>query len=466
MGEQIGQTEKKEKRNVIYALATGAPPAAIGVIRLTGAGVFDIVHELTGGKVPCERHAALRLLRADDVLLDEAVVIYFSSPRSYTGEDMAELHCHGGELSLRAVLDALANMEGVRMAQAGEMTKRAFLNGRLDVTKIEGLADLMNARTETQRILALQSVRGARRKRLDEWRKKLSKILALYEAMIDFSEDDLPAHLYEDARRQLTSLCDDLRSEIQRRDGEQLRQGVRIVLAGAPNAGKSTLMNALTQKETSITHDRAGTTRDVIKQECVMDGQLITFFDTAGLASHKASHKKDEIEQEGIRRSHQSLKKADGCLWLCAHDAPLKTKWLADNKHIPSLIIVNKKDCQQSDAFYEKVMLWSQDKKLAPPLLISAKQGEGLEEIKTWLLSHILSHQSHKEPAVITRARVRHILLRVVSFLQEAQGHPHGAEELTAQSLRDAFDALGEVTGHGGAEEILDKLFAELCIGK
>ena len=450
---------------VIYALGTGQPPSAIGVIRLSGRGVCEVLSCFLRDELPPPRMMQLRLLRDGTNVLDEAMVVWFPAPHSYTGEDMAELHCHGGVATLAAVVARLDEMTDVRAAQAGELTRRAFLAGKLDVTSVEGLADLMTARTEAQRQQALKQWRGEGRQKIEQWRSTLMEVLAFYEAAIDFTDEDLPSDMMQKARENLLTVHDELQHELQRRKGEQVREGIHIALVGAPNAGKSTLMNQLSQDDVSLVSDTAGTTRDVVRYHSQLDGQLICFYDTAGLGEAR-----DELDAAAMSKTNQMVQRADELWLVLAHDAhgdeATWRAWIGERQPHQWMALVNKNDKPETKDFYQRVAAFCRQQKGEEPLAIVATAASSAQLCYEQLRRRMIVDDDNGESPVITRARVRRVVQEAASLLAQAAAMPQGQEELTAEYVRDAMASLGAVTGHGGAEELLDHLFGSLCIGK
>lgn len=450
---------------VIYALGTGQPPSAIGVIRLSGNGVRQVLSSFLRNELPPPRMMQLRLLRDGTNVLDEAMVVWMPAPHSYTGEDMAELHCHGSVATLAAVVAKLDEMTDVRAAQAGELTRRAFLAGKLDVTSVEGLADLMAARTEAQRQQALQQWRGEGRQKIEQWRSTLMEVLVFYEAAIDFTDEDLPQNMMQKAREGLLTVHDELQRELQRRTGEQVREGIHIAIVGPPNAGKSTLMNQLSQEEVSLVSDTAGTTRDVVRYHSQLDGRLICFYDTAGLGAAR-----DELDAAAMGKTHQMVHKADELWLVLAHDAQgdetVWRAWIGERQPHQWMALVNKNDQPETKDFYQRVAAFCRQQQGAKPLAIVATAASSAQRCYGKLRSRMMTHDDNGESPIITRARVRRVVQEAASLLAQAAKTPQGQEELTAEYVRDALASLGAVTGHGGAEELLDHLFGSLCIGK
>src|SRR5271170_6026346 len=324
--------------STIFALSSGRPPAAIAVVRLSGPAARGALERLTGG-LPEPRKAALARVRdpAGGEVIDEALALWFPAPRSETGENVAELQLHGGQAVIAGVLDALSMIEGCRTAEAGEFTRRAFENGRLDLTAVEGLADLIAAETQAQRRLAFRQLKGLIGDRAEAWRRRLIEALALVEARIDFSDEaDVPEDLIGPAVYAAQQLRDEISGVLaDGRRGERLRDGLLVAIAGPPNAGKSTLLNRLARREAAIVSPYAGTTRDIIEVHLDLDGYPVTLLDTAGIRESA-----EPVEQEGVRRARERAASADLVLWVTdvsaggpAPDA-LKTSevWLVQNK--------------------------------------------------------------------------------------------------------------------------------------
>src|SRR5580704_4752224 len=301
-------------RSTIFALSSGRPPAAIAVVRVSGAGAGVALEKLIG-RLPEPRKAALARVRdpASGEVIDEALALWFPAPGSETGEDVAELQLHGGQAVIAGVLDALAKIEGCRPAEAGEFTRRAFENGRLDLTAVEGLADLIAAETQAQRRLAYRQLKGLIGDRAEAWRRRLIEALALVEARIDFSDEaDVPEDLLGPALHAAQQLRDEIAGVLaDGRRGERLRDGLVVAIAGPPNAGKSTLLNRLARREAAIVSPYAGTTRDVIEVHLDLDGYPVTLLDTAGIRDSS-----EPIEQEGMRRARERAAAADVVLWV------------------------------------------------------------------------------------------------------------------------------------------------------
>jgi len=452
-------------RSTIFALSSGRPPAAIAVVRVSGPCAGVALEKLIG-RLPDPRKAALARVRdpASGEVIDEALALWFPAPRSETGEDVAELQLHGGQAVIAGVLDALALIEGCRPAEAGEFTRRAFENGRLDLTAVEGLADLIAAETPAQRRLAFRQLKGLIGDRAEAWRRRLIEALALVEARIDFSDEaDVPEDLLGPALHAAQQLRDEIAGVLaDGRRGERLRDGLVVAIAGPPNAGKSTLLNRLARREAAIVSPYAGTTRDVIEVHLDLDGYPVTLLDTAGI------HDSDEpVEQEGVRRARERAATADLVLWVIdgsaaglAIDEPAKslanaTIWQVRNKIDQADSSCCTGAAKQSSNEYEF------------SILISALTGFGMEGLTSALSAYAKTYFASTESAVITRARHRRALEETVAALDRALARDHANhEELIAEELRAAATTLGRLTGRVDVEDILDVIFRDFCIGK
>lgn len=438
-------------RPTIFALSSGRPPAAIAVVRVSGSAARAALEALC--KLPEPRRAALRRLRApaSKAVLDDALVLWLPGPATETGEDMAELHLHGGRAVVAAVLDALGKLPGLRGAEAGEFTRRAFENGRLDLTAVEGLADLVFAETEAQRAQAMRQFQGSLSKRAEDWRQRLIGALAFVEARIDFSDQEVPENLIEPALHVARELIEEIKKTLRdEHRGERLREGLVVAIAGPPNAGKSSLLNRLARREAAIVSPYPGTTRDVIEVQLDLGGYPVTLLDTAGVRDSD-----DPVEQEGVRRAQARAEAADLVLWVedatgaLAKKSDLKGQWLVHNK-VDLLDSEAKQLAESSNAFE-----------------ISALTGAGLDRLVAALAKFAAEFFSAAEPALVTRQRHRDALRETAEALGRAlAAGPAGQEELVAEELRLAARALGRLTGRVDVEDILDVIFRDFCIGK
>ncbi|MBW7835167.1 MAG: tRNA uridine-5-carboxymethylaminomethyl(34) synthesis GTPase MnmE [Sphingomonadales bacterium] len=437
--------------DTIFALASGRGRAGVAVIRVSGPAAVSVAEALAGS-CPPPRRAALRQLRQgpDNGLLDEGIVIYFQSPRSFTGEDVVEFHVHGGPAVVAAVLAAIAQVPGARLAEAGEFTRRAFDNGRLDLTAVEGLADLIAAETEAQRRQALRQARGELAAVYDGWRQWLLSALAYVEAAIDFADEEVPEEVAARARPEVDALrLEIMQALTDERRGERLRDGFEIAILGEPNSGKSSLLNALAKRDVAIVSARAGTTRDALEVHLDLEGLPVTLVDTAGLREGG-----DEVESEGIRRAHVRAEEADLRLVLIPADVwpaiPAAVQGYAEGPG--ALLVVSKSD-----------LLANQ-----PPgdvIAVSVRTGVGIDALMAALCRRAETSLGGGETAVITRQRHRQALTEAVAYLAAFLAAPKELE-LQAEDLRLAARALGRVTGRVEVEDVLGTIFAEFCIGK
>lgn len=444
--------------STLYAPATGFGHAAISVIRVTGPASGDVIRHLAGA-LPPPRRLSLRTLRTHDgEVLDEALIAWLPGPGTFTGEDMAELHLHGGSAVRSAVLQALAAIPGCQPAAPGDFSRRAFLNGRLDLTEAEGIADLIDAETEGQRRQALRQLDGALGRQVADWRARLIDLLAGVEAALDFSDEGDVDETALDAvlGRKARVIRDEIAQVLaDGRRGERLREGFVVVLAGPPNAGKSTLLNALSRRDAAIVSATPGTTRDVIEVRCDLGGLPVVLVDTAGLREAT-----DAIEAEGIRRTRDRMRQADLVLMLRAPDdasRPGEGDAEGDRQappDVPTLAVRTK-----GDMAVQGFAPLTED-----AVSISAHTGEGLDHLLDRIEAEAAAATGGGD-ALITRERHRLGLTRCWDHLDRLLAGS-ALPELAAEDLRLAVRALGEVAGQVGVEELLDRLFSGFCIGK
>lgn len=435
--------------DVIFALASGAGRAAVAVIRLSGIGTAGVVTAIAG-RLPPPRMATLRPLSQPDTreVLDRSLVIWFPGPQSYTGEDAAELHLHGGPAVINGVAEALVTA-GARPAEPGEFTRRAFLNGKLDLTAAEGIADLIAAETAGQRRQALRQADGALGALYGGWAARLTTLLARQEAFIEFEDDDLPDGLDGAVTAAAATLAVELRAHLtDGRRGEQLREGVQVAILGAPNAGKSSLLNALVGREVAIVSAQAGTTRDVLEARLDLRGVPVTLADTAGLRDAT-----DEIEAEGVRRARRRGLQADIVLVMFAADQTPDAESLALIGP-QTMVVASKVDLSTLPRMIGGVV----------PLGVSVRTGQGLQTLRERLAEAVASLAELAAEPMLTRPRHRAALEEVIGWLEELDQAT--LPELRAEALRAAVRALGRVTGHVGIDAVLDAVFGEFCIGK
>jgi tRNA modification GTPase len=442
--------------DTIYAFSTAPGRAAIAVLRLSGPAAPGALRAL-GGKLPKPRRAAVLSFAdpASGEAIDRGLALYFPAPASHTGEDMAELHLHGGRAVAAAMLDALGKMPGLRLAEPGEFTRRAFLNGKLDLTEAEGVADLIAAETAAQRRQALRQASGATAKIYEDWRQRLLKAQARLEAEIDFPEEGLPDDLRRRAAEGIARLAAEIGAALEdHRGGEILRSGFEVAILGPPNAGKSSLMNALARREVAITASSAGTTRDVIEVALDLGGYPVIMADTAGLRAPS-----DAIEEEGVRRARARAAHADLKLVVLDATKPGEARALAPLIARDTLLVANKMDLQPKDN-----AAWADELGAGKAVRISVKSGAGLIELEARLRDMAAARFSPGAAPLITRARHRQALEQCAASL--ARFPELAAPELAAEELRRAVRALGRITGRVEVEDLLDVLFREFCIGK
>jgi len=418
----------------------------------------------TFGRLPEPRRATFARLRdpADQEMIDEALVLWFPGPKSETGEDMAELQVHGGRAIVARVLAVLGRLAGFRLAEPGEFTRRAFENGRLDLTAVEGLADLINADTEAQRRQAFRQFKGLLGDRAETWRGRLIEALALVEAGIDFSDEgDVPGDLAARAFGIIRPLADQMR-QAGAGQGARLREGLTVAIAGAPNVGKSTLLNRLARREAAIVSPHAGTTRDVIEVQLDLAGFPVILRDTAGL---RDAH--DPVEQEGVRRAWGAVTDADLVLWV-VDAAGLEAGVVPPTAGAGAQrwIVLNKTDLLLPDVVERIVSKSAPAAGVNPLLTISAISGAGVDDLLR-NLAEFAERFFTAEPALVTRERHRAALREATEALDGAvRLGPQGGEELVAEQIRLATRALERLTGRIGVEDILDVIFRDFCIGK
>ena len=433
----------------IFALSTASARAALAVVRLSGPACDSALVALGVARLPPPRMAGVRALVApqNGALLDEALVLRFQAPHSFTGEAMAELHLHGGLAIVESVLAALSALPGLRAAEAGEFTRRAVLNGKMDLTAAEAIADLIDAEGGAQQKQALAQFRGGLRRRAEGWREGLKTLLAHLEADLEFADEDLPGGIGQKALDGLPALQAELSGALSDDTGLRLRDGLRVALVGPPNAGKSSILNMLAGRAAAIVSARAGTTRDAIEVAMLLEGVPLTLIDTAGLRAAG-----DDIEREGVRRALASAEEADIVIWV---DAPDVADEAADDtardwRNAADMRLANKSDVARLDD--------------DGALRLSAKTGDGAEALLAALGRLVLQKTGSGESAPVTRARHVAILREVLAHIEAAQ--QADALELAAEDLRLAQRALGRMTGTVDVEQLLDVVFADFCIGK
>jgi tRNA modification GTPase len=426
--------------DTIYALATARGRSGLAVVRISGPGAFAAGLVLCGS-LPAPRVAGLRRLTWDGELLDEALVLSFAEGASFTGEAVVELHCHGGPAVVGAVLRALAEQPGLRLAEPGEFTRRALESGVLDLAQVEGLADLIDAETEAQRRQAVRVLSGSVGQKVDGWRRDLIRAGALLEATIDFADEDVPV----DVSPEVLALIDGLMGDLGREAAgvtaaERIRDGFEVAIVGAPNAGKSTLLNQLAGREAAITSEIAGTTRDVIEVRMEIAGLPVNFLDTAGLRDTE-----DRLERAGIERALARAEAADLRLFL-TEGSPLPLEPVGDD-----LVVLAKADTKSG---------WS-------GLAVSGKTGQGVPELMA-RIGEILGERVGSAGALV-RERHRVAVTKAIAALAESRAEvvrDDSRVELAAEHLRQAVRALDALVGRVDVDDLLGEIFASFCIGK
>lgn len=433
--------------DTIYALSSGAGRGGVAVIRVSGIKVLDVIKHLSGLDNPKSRYAYFcRLSNTSGQALDNALVLYFKGPYSFTGEDVAEFQVHGGRSVINAVMGAIAEVKGCRPAEPGEYSRRAVVNGKMDLTEAEGLMDLINAETELQRAQAYTQMNGVLGQKYEEWRQDLKHHMAYLEAFIDFPEEDIPPEKLERIDTDVRELAQKIAIHLDdEKKGQKLRDGFQIAIVGRPNAGKSSLINALTQKDVAIVSQMAGTTRDVVEAHLDVSGFPVILADTAGLREGA-----EEIETEGIRRAVKRAEEAD----LILH--------VQDGSRYP---VMEKLPTSLSGK--KVITLWNKVDEMteipAGVLCLSAKTGQGVSALWQLIKDELVDTISTAD-GVITRERYRVALTECAEALNRSLYAPE--LELKAEDLRMAARALGRITGRIDADELLDVIFRDFCIGK
>lgn len=438
------------KPDTIVALASGAGRAGVAVIRLSGPAAGATLGALTARELPKPR-AATREAFCDPrtgVSLDDGLALWFPGPHSFTGEDVAELQIHGGPAVIAAIIEACLSQPGIRIAEPGEYTRRAFENGKLDLAEAEGLADLVDAETEGQRRQALRQRRGALSAVYEGWRAKLIEAAALIEAEIDFPDEDLPGELSRRAGPILQALADDMASHLDdAHRGERIRDGYRIAIIGPPNAGKSSLLNALAKREAAIVSDIPGTTRDVVEVRLVLAGYPVWIADTAGLREAA-----DAVEAEGVRRALARAEEADLRIAVveAGHETPPELQAAVRDGDI---LVHSKAD---------RIAAHSSGDMLE----VSALTGIGLSQLHLRLEARVAEALGREEAPVLTRARHRRLVEEARAALLRAIPALDRGAELAAEDVRVAADQIGRLTGRIDVEDLLGEIFSSFCIGK
>jgi tRNA modification GTPase len=434
--------------DTIYALSSGGLPSGVAVIRISGAKALEVTEALAGS-IPPARQAALKTIRTRNGLaLDRGLVLAFPGPGSFTGEDCAEIHVHGGKAVVAALLAELATFERCRLAEHGEFSRRALENGKMDLVEVEGLADLIGAETEMQRRLAMEHAAGGLSQLYDGWADRLTRARALIEAELDFAdEDDVPGSVSDLVWRDMDKLRAELSDHLSGADfGEIIRDGLKVVIAGAPNAGKSSLMNVLARREIAIVTDIAGTTRDVLHVDLNIEGYAVRLYDTAGLRETN-----EIVEREGVRRALKTVADADIVLSIAEIGSRAQREFPGFSGRV--VRIGTKSDIHpDAEGDYE--------------LCISSTTGDGLAKLHELLLEDLGARAGSLSLALPSRMRHRVLLTDSLEALSAALGSTSDGLDIRAEHLRRSANSLGRITGRVDVEDLLDVIFSEFCIGK
>ncbi len=455
------------REQTIFALSSGRPPSAIAVVRVSGAQAGTALEDIAG-MIPAARVAKRVMLRdSRGEVIDDAIVLWFRSPASATGEDVAEFHVHGGRAVLHALFAALSSIDDVRAAEPGEFTRRAFENGKIDLTEAEGLDDLIHADTDRQRRQALRQLQGLLGDRAREWRRQLIEASALVEAGIDFADEgDVPEDLMKPAMEKIVRLRREIEQTLAASaQSERLRDGLTVAIAGPPNAGKSTLLNRLARRDAAIVSPYAGTTRDVIEVHLDLDGYPVMLIDTAGIRETE-----DPVEREGVRRAMERAAAADLVLWLADDDGNGTDQLLPIGEGgAPVWRVRNKVDLSGSEPDETKsgqLAAKPGQEAATKNFRISAARGDGVDCLVAGLASFAGDWFGSGEMAGITRLRHRNILREAAASLAKAEALVGQGDEFVAEELRAASQLMGKLLGRVDIEDILDSLFKDFCIGK
>lgn len=441
----------------IYALSTIFGKSGIAVVRISGKDAFSIFEKMTSVKF--ENFVSRKMYHTplfnpvSRETLDNCLIVGFKAPHSFTGEDTVEINCHGSKAVIRSVIEALSALPDFRMAEPGEFSRRAFYNGKMDLTEADGLADLIDAETSLQQKIALKQMGGALLNLYDSWRNKLVDILSYIEAYIDFPDENIPENTVFKIENSVSELVEEIKNHVRANNvSERLRDGFKVVIAGPTNAGKSSLINAIAKRNVAIVSDIAGTTRDVIDAYIDLDGYPIILSDTAGLRDSV-----DEVEQIGIKLAQEKIAEADYKIFMfdAAEDKPEIFKNYADNSG-NYVLVANKAD-KISDAEKQKLMQQG-------CLLISAKGNENITVVTDKISSYFKGIISDNSSEIITRQRYKQSLEECIENLQRFNLQKE--IELSAEDIRLACRAIGKITGRVEVDEILDKIFSSFCIGK
>ena len=438
-----------ENNQTIYSLSTGGGVAGVAVIRVSGPQAKDCLAAMCKKPVKARQASFRQIFQPGTAeLLDQGLVLWLPGPATFTGEDVVEFQIHGGRATIVAVIDGLSQIKNCRQAEAGEFTRRAFLNGRLDLVEIEGLGDLIHAQTEAQRLQALNQSKGAASDVFNQWRSTLISILGYLEASIDFiEENDVSENALAGFRDKLIHLRNDMAKHLKdSARGEIIRDGVRVVLAGEPNVGKSSIINYLARRDVAIVSAIPGTTRDVLEVQLDLDGIPVIVSDTAGLRDTTT----DEIEQAGMERTRSAGNRADLVIWVGVSGQDGQRQLLQSDAE--RLFVTNKIDLHKGEVFGD--------------LSVSAKTGAGMDDLIKLISEKVALKFGGKEPALISRQRQKSAIALCVESIDGALELEAGSLELSAEQLRLAANQLGRLVGRIDVEDLLDVIFRDFCVGK
>ncbi len=441
----------------IYALSSGPGVSGVAVIRISGAETSEVIKSLTGKEIPEPRVATLRKINNINTseLIDEGLILWFPGPESYTGEDMGEIHIHGGKAGILAVQNEISKIKNCRLAEPGEFTKLAFQNGKINLLKAESISDLISAETEIQRLQAIKIMKGKSSGKFNELRDKLLKILSYVEAKIDFPEEDLPEENLKSIKKDSSNVLNEINKILNdQKIGEIIREGFKIAIVGPTNAGKSSLINNLSNREVAIVSEIAGTTRDVIEAHLNIDGYPVIISDTAGIRDVK-----DEIEKKGIKLSLKKAEKADLKLVVVDAKSIDLSGFLNDLLKNNAILVVNKSDLLKEKLDPEILKL--------NHVLISLKDNLNIDELISKIKNNLKNKFVTQEDILITRERHRQHLLQCVNHLKNFESKNDKKDfDKAAEDLRLATRQLGMIVGKVDVEEILGSIFNDFCIGK
>ena len=441
----------------IFALSSGPGISGVAIIRISGPEASNVIKLLTGKEIPEPRMATLRKINNINTseLLDEGIIIWFPGPESYTGEDMAEIHIHGGKAVILAVQNEISRIKNCRFAEPGEFTKLAFQNGKINLLKAESIADLISAETEIQRLQAVKVMQGQSSQKFNELREKLLKLLSFVEAKIDFPEEDLPEDNLKKIKKDSTDVLNKIEQILNdQKVGEIIREGFKIAIVGPTNAGKSSLLNNLSNREVAIVSEIAGTTRDVIETHLNIDGYPVIISDTAGIRNSK-----DEIEKKGIKLSLDKAENADLKLVVVDAESIDLSGFLNDLLKNNAILVINKSDLLKNKIDSEVLKF--------DHVLISLKENSNIDKLILKIKSNLKNKFISQENILITRERHRQHLIKSADYLRNFLDKNDKKDfDKAAEDLRLATRHLGMIVGKVDVEEILGSIFNDFCIGK